>query len=69
MEKLLPEFATGMLLDDRFWWFEEGSTRGGNSSEHKEGERRWSSETGDGSFIRNFLNDEEFNHMGQILQN
>ena len=37
MERLLAEFATGMLLYDRFCWVNEGATGGGNSSQHKEG--------------------------------
>jgi len=37
MERLLPEFSTGMLLYDRFCWVNEGATGGGNSSEYKEG--------------------------------
>ena len=69
MERLLPEFATGMLLYDRFCWVNEGAIVGGSSPEHKEVERRWSSETGDNSFIRNFRNDEELNHLRQKLQN
>jgi hypothetical protein len=69
MERLLPEFANGMLLYDRFCWVNEGATGGGNSSQHKEGEKKWSSETGDNSFILNFRNDEELNHLRQKLQN
>jgi hypothetical protein len=37
MERLLLEFANGMLLYDRFCWVNKGATGGGNSSEYEEG--------------------------------
>jgi len=37
MEILLPEYAIGMLLYDRFLWVNKDATGGGTSSEHKEG--------------------------------
>jgi len=58
MERLLPEYAIGMLLYDKFLSVNKDATGGGTSSEHNEGERRRISATGGSSFIRSFRNDE-----------